>query len=258
MSTKTKVEVSAEGGVAAVDRALSILGVFSDADKSLSLAELARRTGFYKSTLLRLATSLVRARYLRRLEDGDFALGPALLRLGELYQASFDLEQVVMAALRRLVRETGESAAYYVRDGQDRVCLYRVASTAHRVLHYVTPGTRFPIGTGASGRILRAFSTEDDPDSPDLSAVRTELVTHSLQDRKAETAAVAAPVFAAVNGDSAAGSLSLAGAASRFTPDALAAMKEAIRSEAQRLTEELGGQWPGAWPGTEGSPVTST
>src|SRR5690554_3910432 len=177
MSTKTKVEVSAEGGVAAVDRALSILGVFSDADKSLSLAELARRTGFYKSTLLRLATSLIRARYLRRLENGEFALGPALLRLGELYQASFDLELEVLAALRRLSRDTGESAAYYVRDGQDRICLYRVASTAHRVLHYVTPGTRFALNTGASGRVLLAFGPAKAAVADmDLSRIRSGLV----------------------------------------------------------------------------------
>src|SRR5690554_6213622 len=229
-------EPEPEGGVAAVDRALAILDSFTESDRSLPLAELARRTGFYKRTLLRLATSLVRARYLLRLKDGEFALGPALLRLGELYQASFDIGQVVLPSLRRLTRDTGESAAYYVRDGQDRVCLFRVASTAHRVLHYVTPGTRFAIQTGASGRVLRAFGPEVDSGSSELADVRADLVAYSLQDRKAETAAVAAPVFDATSGEAAAGSLSLAGPVNRFTQEALAAMKEAIREEASRLT----------------------
>lgn len=237
------VQREAEGGVAAVDRALAILDVFTETDRSLALAELARRTGFYKSTLLRLTTSLVKARHLRRLKNGEFALGPALLRLGEFYQASFDIELVVLPSLHRLTRDTGESAAYYVRDGQDRVCLFRVASTAHRVLHYVTPGTRFPIDTGASGRILRAFGSVTPGDT--LSEVRADLVAVSVQDRRAETAAVAAPVFDARSKDTAAGSLSLAGPVNRFTTEAIDVMKMVILEEAQHLTEELGGQWPG-------------
>lgn len=231
-----------EGGVAAVDRALSLLSAFKEADRQLSLAELAKRTGLYKSTILRLTVSLVRAGFLRRLENGDFALGPALLRLGELYQASFDLEQVVMPALRRLAHETGESAAYYVRDGSERVCLYRVASTAHRVLHYVTPGTRFALSTGASGCVLRAFGAQPDA-SPDCEAARRDLVAVSAQDRRAETIALAAPVFSSA---AVAGALSLAGPAGRFTEDALNSMKQAILSEAQALTFELGGKWPGS------------
>src|SRR5690606_31556340 len=135
----------------------------------------------------------------------------ALLRLGELYQASFDLEQVVMPALRRLAHETGESAAFYVRDGSERVCLYRVASTAHRVLHYVTPGTRFALLTGASGCVLRAFGAQPDA-SPDCEAARRELVAVSAQDRRAETIALAAPVFSSA---AVAGALSLAGPAGR-------------------------------------------
>ena len=42
-------------GVAAVDRALAILDAFTDQDQKLSLAELAKRTGLYKSTAIRLA-----------------------------------------------------------------------------------------------------------------------------------------------------------------------------------------------------------
>ena len=47
----------AEGGLAAVERALSILEAFGEADDELTLAELAKRTGLYKSTILRLSKS---------------------------------------------------------------------------------------------------------------------------------------------------------------------------------------------------------
>ncbi|MER9953076.1 helix-turn-helix domain-containing protein [Mesorhizobium sp. M0047] len=42
------------GGVEAVDRALSILGCFTEHDEGLSLAEISSRTGLYKSTILRV------------------------------------------------------------------------------------------------------------------------------------------------------------------------------------------------------------
>ena len=44
-----------EGGVAAVDRALTILDAFREGDQSLTLTEISKRVGFYKSTTLRLA-----------------------------------------------------------------------------------------------------------------------------------------------------------------------------------------------------------
>ena len=53
-----------EGGVAAVDRALSILDALTD-DK-VTLAELSKRTDLYKSTVLRLLKSLEKFGYVLR------------------------------------------------------------------------------------------------------------------------------------------------------------------------------------------------
>ena len=73
-----------DSGVSAVERALSLLDAFNELDYALTLADLARRTGLYKSTILRLAESLQRMGYLKRLADGSFQLGAAPLRLGAI------------------------------------------------------------------------------------------------------------------------------------------------------------------------------
>ncbi|MFX7854014.1 helix-turn-helix domain-containing protein, partial [Acinetobacter baumannii] len=57
-----------QSGVAALDRAFAILFAFRPGDYALTLAELAARTGLYKSTILRLAGSLIQHRMLYRLE----------------------------------------------------------------------------------------------------------------------------------------------------------------------------------------------
>ena len=79
-------------GVAAVERALKILLVFQRGEGSVPLAEVARRTGFYKSTILRLAKTLCEYGVLIRLSDGTYRLGSTLLHLGSLYKDSFHLE----------------------------------------------------------------------------------------------------------------------------------------------------------------------
>jgi DNA-binding IclR family transcriptional regulator len=223
-----------EQGVASVDRALAILAAFDDQAPRLSLAELSARTGQYKSTILRLAASLQRAGYLRRLSDGRFALGPALLRLGGIYQASFDLRDFVEPALKQLGDSTGESTSFYVRDGDERVCLFRVNSLKHRVLHYVKPGTRLPVRTGAAGAIISAFT---EPEDHSRHEIRAHQLAVSSTDRRTDTAAVAAPVFDHIGF---VGAISLAVPISRFTPEVVPQLKEAVTHAAGRLSRELG------------------
>ena len=81
-----------DGGVAAVDRALSILDALTD-DK-VSLADLSKRTGLYKSTVLRLLASLEHARLIRRQDDGRYALGSEIARLHGLYAAAQSLDRM--------------------------------------------------------------------------------------------------------------------------------------------------------------------
>src|SRR3954453_8522208 len=107
-----------EPRVEAVERALSVLDAFADGRPRLSLAEIAERTGLYPSTIRRLAASLDRFGYLHRGADGLFRLGPTPLRLGLLYRDAFDLADHVRPALARLVERTGETAAFYVREGE--------------------------------------------------------------------------------------------------------------------------------------------
>ena len=52
------------GGGINVSRAIAILGAFTASDPSLSLAEIAGRTGLYKSTILRICGSLLRGQLL--------------------------------------------------------------------------------------------------------------------------------------------------------------------------------------------------
>jgi DNA-binding IclR family transcriptional regulator len=224
-----------EPRVEAVERALVILNAFSEDRARLTLADIAHLTGLYPSTILRLSGSLARFGYLHRDDNGQFRLGPTPLRLGQLYRQAFDLTEYVRPALARLSETTGETAAFYVRDGEQRICLYR-HHAPRMIRHHLEEGAQLPLDRGAGGRVLLAFTGGTDPAS---AAIRARGFAVSLGERDPETAAIAAPV----HGANAAflGAIGIVGLRSRFEGGGIDALTQALRAEAVDLTHRLGG-----------------
>lgn len=222
-------------GVAAVERGLAILDAFTEQDKGLALAELAQRTGFYKSTILRLAATLEKRGYLARAADGRWRLGPSASRLGAVYQAGFALGDVVEPVLQSLVRQTGETAAFHVREGNVRVSLYRVESP-QRIRDHVRQGEHLPLENGAGGKVLLAFSGAQ---GGDFERIRKRMVCTSLGDRVDDLGGVSAPVFGV--GQQLAGALTVSAPLSRLDKRRAARIEPLVKSHAAQLTRLLGG-----------------
>ncbi len=229
------IEAREEGGVIAVERALSLLDAFTANDRVLGLAELARRVSLSKPTVLRLAKSLARGGYLVRNDDASWRLGPKLARLGALYQAGFRIEDYVQPALRRLAQETGESAAFYVREGDMRLCLFRVDSP-QSIGHHARTGDLLPLDRGAPGRVLLAFSGEP---GEVYDQIRHDFFYATCGERDPQVGSVACPVFGI--GQQLAGVLAVTGPTSRFDDETVARHLGPLRSIANELTRQLGG-----------------
>jgi len=230
-----QVSSADSGGVAAVDRALLLLASFRTGDRSLSLADLAGRAGLVKSTTLRLLASLARFGFVRKLDDGRYALGPEVARLQAVYTASFSLEGAVLPVLRDLVQRTRESAIYHVRQGDARLCLYRVDSP-QPLRDHVQVGDLLPLDRGAGGRVLLAFSGAR---GAIYERIRHEKVAAIVGDRSKDLAGIAAPVFRA--GGELAGAITLTMPAARYSERYIAH----VRAAADRVTRALGGAVPG-------------
>ena len=224
---------SEEGGVAAVDRALMLLGAFQDGDRSLSLQELADRTTLVKSTVLRLLVSLQHFGYVQRLDDNRYALGPAIAGLNRLYTSSFGLETVVPPALRALVEATRESASFHVRQGQMRLVLYRVHSS-QELSDRSNAGDLFPLERGTGGHVIMAFSGAE---GKLYDRIRRDKVVALVGDRVPELAGVSAPVFGA--GDELLGAMTLTMPRMRYRQEHIATVREA----AAEVTRRLGGSF---------------
>lgn len=220
-------------GVEAVDRALKILDCFSAEAQEISLAELSRRTDFYKSTILRLASSLEKFGYLVREESGRFRLGPATWRLGSSYRQSFDLAHIVRPELKTLCDETNETASFYIREGKSRICLYRV-EPQRAIRHSIIEGESMPLDRGAIGKILTAYSGSDFEHASDI---RAQGYAVSLGERDPEVAAIAAPLIA--RSGRLVGALSVSGLITRFGNEKRPQFVAALKESEQRLAEQI-------------------
>ena len=228
-------ESPAEEGVVAVRRAMRILEAFGVDDHYLSLAELSRRTGCHRSTVLRLARTLALDDYLAQRADGTWRLARAAGWLGTCYQATFNVIEVVQPVLQALSTATGESATFYVREGNQRICLARVEAPKS-IRHHVRTGAGLPLDLGSPGRVLLAFSGE--PGEP-YESVRRAGYMLSLGERDAEVSSISAPVYGQNWG--LVGALCISGPISRLTEAVLLQHKEAILTAASELSRSMMG-----------------
>jgi len=217
-----------DGNVRAVDRALAILQSFGDDGAALPLAEVARRSGLHLTTALRLLGTLESHGFVQRLASGGYALGPQLLVLGERFRRGLRLEDQVMPALDRLRSESHESAAFFVREGTQRRCLFRLDSPLP-VRTVARVGEVAPLGIGAYGRALVAPEATPRP--------RLPIVSHG--ERLKDVGAIAAPVLDMAGG--VAGAIGITMPLYRLDATAEALCCRLVMREAIALTRALGG-----------------
>lgn len=222
--------------VEAVERALSILEAFADGTPRLSLSEIAARTNFYPSTVLRLFGSLEFFGYLHRDSDGMFRLGPSLWRLGVLYQNVFDLGRHVRPVLDQLVDKLGETAAFYIREGGRRICLYRRFASSS-IGHHVEEGAALPLDRGASAHVLMAFTGAS---GSKYDTIRHERLHVSYGERNPDANAIAVPVFGAV--DEFIGAISIIGPTNRLVGATIDKSIPVLREAAASLQRSLRGR----------------
>lgn len=221
-------------GVDAVERALQLLDALGSVDASLSLKELALKSGLTKPTILRLAVSLERFGYLGRGTDGRYRLGPTLWRLGSVYRQNLELEPILRPALQALVSLTQESASFWTTRGAERICLFRVNSPRSARSH-VDEGEVSPLDRGSGGHVIAFHSGGSTPYAHEI---RSEGVIATLGERDPDVGSVSAPVFGPNR--EFIGALALAGILGRFEPHVLE-YKVIVRQAAASVTRQLGG-----------------
>ena len=147
------------GSVQAVDRALLLLEVLAQGGGRLTLGELAARSGLSPPTAHRLLASLQTRGYVRRDAERRYALGAALLPLGDA--ATRLLGSGAAPFLAALAHETGETSNLAVLE-DDHVVYVAQAPGRHRMRMFTEVGRRVLPHSTAVGKVLLAWRDEAD------------------------------------------------------------------------------------------------
>ena len=141
------------GGVQSVKRALQIMTVIADTGAPCGLSELATATGLPIATIHRLLRTLISAGMLRQEPDRRYALGSALIHLGD--QALTMIAPLVRPHLATLVEALGETANAARLEGTQIVYLAQVSSR-HQMRMSIEVGRRVEAYRTAVGKAMLA------------------------------------------------------------------------------------------------------
>jgi IclR family pca regulon transcriptional regulator len=137
-----------------LERGLDVICALGHPGPGLTLSQVARAIGSHRATTRRSLQGLEALGYVHRTE-GAFSLTPKVLGLGHGYGSQLALPDVARPHLQRLMEETGEFCSLSVLDGDESVCVARVAPPRIMNLAMVA-GTRLPAYATCVGRVLLA------------------------------------------------------------------------------------------------------
>jgi IclR family acetate operon transcriptional repressor len=145
-----------------LDRTFAILELFDEVRPEWTATDVARALELPVPTTHRILMALKRRGYVSQHEETKrFRLGVGALHLGDRAHAAVDLRSIALPALRRLSRDSGETALLTVLapGGDASICLERV-ETSQPLRLSVQPGRRAALHAGASQKALMAYLGE--------------------------------------------------------------------------------------------------
>ncbi|MGH7565451.1 MAG: IclR family transcriptional regulator [Gemmatimonadota bacterium] len=241
-------------GTQSVQRAITLLKVFTDERPEWGLTDLAREVGLHKTTTYRLLTALQSEGMVAHSAlTESWRLGPEAITLGALALRSNDLVSAARPELETLVRETGETASIEVLVGHEVLILDGVEGPS-LVGASSEVGTRWPAHTTSTGKVLLAEQglatrrrlrkltprTITDPDRLDreLDRVRERGWATAIEELETGYVAVGAPVRD--HAHRALAAISVGGPAARLTKDRIPELARHVVRSADRVSRGLG------------------
>ncbi|APW37853.1 4-hydroxyphenylpyruvate dioxygenase [Rhodoferax koreense] len=154
LPTSTNPALDKRDWIAGLEKGLSIIEAFDDANPRLTASQTGQRCGMTRTAARRYLLTLAHLGYVAT--DGKlFWLTPRVLRLGQSYLESARLPRIVQPFLQRVTAGTQENAYVSVLDGDEIVYIARNGANRAMNTGYVL-GARVQAEVTASGLLLLA------------------------------------------------------------------------------------------------------
>jgi IclR family transcriptional regulator, KDG regulon repressor len=146
--------------LSSVATAIALLKAFSEDEVEIGVSSLSKRLGVAKSTVHRLAVTLVSEGMLEQNPENEkYRLGIALFGLGALVRRRMDVSAEARPHLFRLRESTGETVHLALLDRAEIMYIYNLESP-HAIRMRSDIGVRKPAYCTAEGLAILAFQPE--------------------------------------------------------------------------------------------------
>ncbi len=131
--------------------------VGSEGAAGVSTTQVASATGLARSTAQRILAALTAEGLIDRDPlRGRWFLGPEMFLLGSVAANRYDVTAPTRETIRALAEQTGESAHFSARRGEETVCLASAEGSFPLRSHVLHEGIRFPLGVASAGLAILA------------------------------------------------------------------------------------------------------
>lgn len=146
--------------IGSVAAALQIIEILVKSGTSLTLAEIAQKSGRPKSSAHRMLASLIHMGYVEQTKSSRYCLTFKLAGMAADLLSSIDIVKVSRAHLQALVRATNENAYLAVSDKAGNSIYVARVETSRAVRVHSQLGVPNPAWCTATGRAMLAFLPE--------------------------------------------------------------------------------------------------
>jgi DNA-binding IclR family transcriptional regulator len=249
-----------------VDNALELLDLFGETRPELGLSDMARLAGRDKATTLRLLSALMRHGLVEKSPATRlYRLGPGVLRLARIREATFPVTSILQPVLEELTRETGETAHASLLAG-DRLVTIGVADSPRAIRVSLEAGLVLPLHATASGIACLAWGDPDlldrtgagpfprftDATETGLDRIRARIddarrtgVAIGAQTFETDVHGIGAPLFS--NAGTACGAVAVATPAHRMTDELARTIVTLVTEAAVTASRRMGAEPPAAF-----------
>ncbi|RHW23613.1 IclR family transcriptional regulator [Nocardioides immobilis] len=149
-----------------VEKVAALLRALSQREGGTTTTDLSHATSVPRATTHRLLESLAAEGLADRdPATGRWHLGPETYVLGMAAATRYDLTNEARASVHRLAKETGESAFFSVRRGDETVVLLREDGDFPIRSYVLYESARFPLGVVSAGIAILAHLPDRDIDA---------------------------------------------------------------------------------------------
>jgi IclR family transcriptional regulator, KDG regulon repressor len=246
--------------VQSVEKAATILRLFSKKNPQLTLSEISKRTTFNKTTALRLCNTLEKVGFIEKVYVSStpyYRLGIELFKIGSVILHSLDITSRAKPYLKQITELTGDNSYLFIEKNNKAHCIdtvkgdYLVRDTTTEL------GDTYNLNQGGGPLAMLAFLdykkkievfTELNLNNEELrklderlDQIRAQGFSISRGEIYRSAAAIGAPILDFQG--SVIGALSVGGIVERFSEERMPRIVEVLKNASEELSREFG--WEG-------------